>query len=125
MTGAVRLRTVMPSVFMAMAFISWSRLTISGIIAWRAGIIIPMIEPWITEAIIKIHHEVGFSLLRAPVERAKPMARETTAKQPIPAIKILFFRSLSAKAPPNTETIIIGPALTKDMVPRSAGEFVG
>ena len=123
-TGARRRMAFIPKVLRATAFISSSCPTISAIIAWRDGIISPMIVPCRRAAIIRINQEPGRSSLISPRINVMATPREITAEAACPTQRTYFFWTRSAMTPPKREKKSMGAAFPRAIRPRAAPEPV-
>ena len=106
----------MAELFKATAFMSLSSVTISEIMAWRLGILIAIIEPLITPIISNAPNQiVPLASIIAKIKVKMALASWLT-------IIRYFLGTLSAKAPPISDTKVMGAANETITSTRARGE---
>jgi hypothetical protein len=113
-----------PELLIDIAFIIRSFPISSDTIAWRAGLVNPLMQELIKLAKIKTHHEPVRSALNKPKDKDVATVREGNRLPACPRVKTLFFGSRSAITPPTKGRRIPGTILTNDKTPNIATEPV-
>ncbi len=108
----------MPALFSAIALVSRSGATMSGIIDCRAGIISDITMPCTTALAIR------YSTRSQPPATSAASTSAFATLTDCPACTRYLRGSRSASTPPGSESVSIGTDCASDMMPRAANEPV-